>query len=300
MKINTSINGGSKKTSAGRPINEDGLKIIDIPDKKTKIIIIMDGATGLGREYEIEPGMTPAEWYVKEMLKGLTEEFFNDSTIALDNAIANIIKILKNKIKIYEQNNNINLLKYEEPSAGISIIRINEKVTEIYNLGDPATIVGYKTGEIQKIKNPNGERLKEYDKSVVEEMVLKAKTLSKNVVEMRNDEKIQRLLKQNREKKNSGKEDSYYVCGTEVDATKHGIYYFFPNSKLKRVIGMTDGVEYDMLNDDEITLYNRLNVDSPEIIIKEIRQAQEEDYLCNKYPRLKKSDDITLVVVDYD
>lgn len=300
MKISTNINAGCKKTATGRTINEDGLKIVDIPDKNIKIIVMMDGATGLGRKYEIEPGMTPAEWYVKEMLKELTNEFLYDPTISLESAVENGIKILKNKITKYEQNNDIKLLKYEEPSAGISIVRIDDKITEIYNLGDTTTIIGYKNGEIQKIKNPNEEKLKAYDKRVIEEMVIRAKTTKRNVVETRDDGEIQMLLKQNRNQKNGGKAESYYVCGTDIEAVKHGIHYLFPNNKLKRVINITDGLEYNMLGEDEVMLYNRLNVDRPEDIIKEIRKLQEEDSLCNKYPRLKKSDDITFVVVDYD
>lgn len=50
----------------------------------------MDGATGLGKKYEIEPGITPAEWYVKTMLNSLTEIFKLSPSIRLDEAVKKV------------------------------------------------------------------------------------------------------------------------------------------------------------------------------------------------------------------
>lgn len=299
MKINGILNHGDKKDKNGRFVNEDGLKILEFPNNHISIGIIMDGATGLGKKYEIKSGITPAEWYVKTMLNSLREIFSQSPFICLEEAIKKSITILQLEIEKFKDKNNIELTKYEEPSAGITVIRVNEKITEIYILGDLTTIVGYTSGEIQKLRNPNEEKLKKYDNDVIKEMVIRAKETNRNVIDTRNDQKIQEMLQNNRSKKNSNQDDSYYVCGTVPSIVNQGVHYNFLNKNLKRIICISDGVEYDVLGDNEYSFYNRLDKETPEKIVKEIRKVEKQDNLCNKFPRFKQSDDISFLVVDY-
>lgn len=54
IKIKGILESGGKREHTGREINEDGIKILDLTQKSNIAVgIIMDGATGLGREYEI-------------------------------------------------------------------------------------------------------------------------------------------------------------------------------------------------------------------------------------------------------
>ena len=67
MKIVSKVcQSGGKKMPSGRLINEDGLTTfsVDRNDKKYDFVIVMDGATGLGKDHEILNGHTSAEWYV--------------------------------------------------------------------------------------------------------------------------------------------------------------------------------------------------------------------------------------------
>lgn len=299
MKIYGILNHGSKKDSTGRYINEDGLKILEFPTNKIRIGIIMDGATGIGRKYEIDPGITSAEWYVKTMLIRLTHTFTESPTIPLEKALEQNIAMLEEKIQKYKEENNMELTEYEEPSASISIVRVNEEITELYMLGDTTTIVNYTSGEIQKLNNPNEEKLKSYDQNVINEMVKRAKESNRNVIDTKNDPEIQRMLEINRAKKNANKKDSYYVCGTVPTIVNQGIHYYIPNATIKKVICITDGVEYDVLGDDENTFSLRIEQETLEEIVKKIRIMQQEDAFCNQFPRFKQSDDIAFLVVDY-
>ena len=72
MKIKENIcQTGGKTDSNGRIINEDGLIHFEIytESQKSKYIVLMDGASGLGKNNEFVKNLTSAEWYVQFMLK---------------------------------------------------------------------------------------------------------------------------------------------------------------------------------------------------------------------------------------
>lgn len=299
MKIEGITYHGDKKDDDGRWINEDGLKILEFPQENIKIGIIMDGATGLGRKYQLVSNKTAAEWYVKTIIDELEKIFINNPTSDLKQSLEKCVTLITSKINQFEIENNMKLKDYETPSSAIAIIRINNEETELFILGDISAIVGYTSKKVKKINNPNKNKIKAYDDSVIRKMIKIAKKEKVNVIDTINSPKIQKKLQINRSKKNKNYLGSYYVCGTNPKAVKKGIYCKFKNNTLEKIILATDGIDYCLLNDNEISFYQRLKSISLNQVINSICEKQIEDNSCNKYPRLKKEDDKTLLIVNF-
>ena len=121
----------------------------------------------------------------------------------------------------------------------------------------------------------------------------------KDVLDVVKTEPIQEMLKENRNNKNTFNHKSYYVCGTEEKIIKYGTYKKINNKNLDKIIMMTDGVEYSMLDINKKEFYNKFKVAEPKEIVEEIQQKEDEDNKCNKYPRFKKSDDKSLLLIEF-
>lgn len=302
MKItgNICVSGG-KKMADGRFVNEDGLVTfsVDFMNKKYDFIILMDGATGLGKDHQIVEGYTSAEWYVAFMMREMKKMFEKEPSLDLEFVVEKcILKAIK-EIMAFERENNINLEEYQKPSAALSLLRTDGKTTDVYLIGDTQAIVAYVNGEVTKIDNPNQTALQKLDNSVIRRMAELAKERGCNVLDTRVDEEIEKMLRDNRNKKNTDCEGCYWVCGTTPGTAKHGVCTTFNNSDVAGFVLASDGFDFSMLNLDEQQVYKFITESGTEVVTRLIREKQEEDFMCNQFPRFKKSDDLTVVYFDY-
>lgn len=302
MKIKDAIcQSSGRQTNTGRFINEDELINFSVTfnEKKYEFIILMDGATGLGNSYEIVKDLTMAEWFVKFMSSEMKKTLSENPTIPLETVVEDCILKAITEIKNYENKNNITLEEYEKPSAGLSLLRTDGQTTNIFLLGDIQTIIAYKNGDVIEADNPNQKALQKLDNGVIDRMVEIAKEENCNVVDTRTNPEIAEMLQTNRSKKNSDCEGSYWVCGTTPGISKHGICITLNNEELEGIILSSDGFNYSILNLNGKQLYELIKQEGTSYVLKCIKSAQEEDSMCNKFPRLKFSDDISVVHFDY-
>lgn len=293
---------GGKTTNTGRLINEDGLVSFNANtnEKNYTFIIIMDGASGLGKNHEIETGLTSAEWYVQFIMSEIKKIFMKNPTFPLKEAIESSILKAINKISNYEHTNGTSLTEYEKPSASLSILRTDGITTDIFLIGDINIIIGYKNSEILKVNNPNQNTIQKLDNNVISRMVEIANKKNCDFIDTMSDLEIQSMLQVNRSKKNTNYKDSYWVCGTTLEATKHGVSLSIEDADIDGIILSTDGFDYSILNIDENTVYNLIKQYGTNYISKNIRNTQEIDAKCNNFPRFKKSDDLTVVFCNYN
>lgn len=295
-----SVSGG-KKTDGGRLINEDDLLTFNVNYENIEysFAILMDGATGLGKCYEIKPGFTSAEWYVEFMLTEMKRLLLENPTVSLTTIVNECILRSIAQINAYEDLNNIKLEEYQKPSAGLALLRNDGKITDVYLIGDTQTLIAYKNGSVLKADNPNQTALQKLDNSVIKRMVELSKENGCDVIDTRSNLEIEKMLQKNRNKKNTNCEGSYWVCGTTPKSAEHGVCVSFNNKEIEGIILATDGFDYSMLelNDEEI--YKLIKEQGTEETAKLIRKKQDNDPMCNKFPRFKKSDDLTVVYLDY-
>ena len=301
MRITGSVcESGGKTMPSGRFINEDGLLVFTVDaDKKYEYVIVMDGATGLGKSYCIVANHTPAEWYVKFMMNEMKKIFKKDPSVDLDKVVEKCIVKATKEILKYEKNNNVSLEEYQKPSAGLSLLRTNGETTDIYLIGDTQAIIAYKDGTVSKIYNPNQIALQKLDNSVIRRMSELSIERNCNILDTRTDKEIEDMLSTNRSKKNADCGDGYWVCGTTPGTAKHGTSVSYNNADIKGFILATDGFDFTMLNLDEGQVYDAVLEKGVETIAKMIREKQDKDPMCNLFPRFKKSDDLTVVHLDY-
>ena len=302
MKITGNIcESGGKKMPDGRFVNEDGLFTfcVDYMDKKYDFIILMDGATGLGKDHQIVEGYTSAEWYVSFMIKEMRKLFKKDPTLSLEFVVDKCILKATKAIDDFEKDNNITLEEYQKPSAALSLLRTDGKTTDVYLIGDSQAIVAYVNGTVSKIDNPNQTALQKLDNSVISRMAKLAKERGCNVLDTRVDKEIEKMLQVNRSKKNTDVEGAYWVCGTTPGTAKHGVTTTFNNADVSGFLLASDGFDFSMLDLNEEQAYKLVAEVGTEVVTRLIREKQEQDAMCNKYPRFKKSDDLTVVYFDY-
>lgn len=302
MKIKGEIcETGGKKLSNGRYVNEDGLTTFSVKyeDKDYDFVILMDGATGLGKDHQIVEGYTSAEWYVQYIMRKIQEELTENPTYDLKSVVNNSITKAIDEISRFEKDNSIVLEEYQKPSAALFLLRNNGNKTELFAIGDVQAIIAYKDGQVKQAENPNQIALQKLDGSVISRMVELSKENNCNVVDSRSLEEIEKMLQINRSKKNSGVEDGYWVCGTTEGAAEHGVCIEYDNQELAGIILASDGFEFSMLGLNEEQAYKMVAEIGTENVAKQIRTQQEEDPYCNKFPRFKKSDDLTAIYLDY-
>ena len=285
----------------GKLINEDALStfFVESNGQRYDFVILMDGATGLGESYQIVEGCTSAEWYVSFVMKKLQEIFKEEPLIDLNVVVEKCIKEVIDQITIYEKNNNVLLEEYQKPSAALLILRNNGKTTDIFVVGDIQVILAKKDGNVTKVNNPNENALKKLDNTVINKMVELSTKRCCNIINILPDQEIQDMLKINRTKKNTDCEDGYWVCGTTLGLTNHAVLMNYDNVDLSGLVLASDGFDFGMLNVDESQVYELILENGLEKVVRDIRHKQEEDCLCNNFPRFKKSDDLTVVYCDY-
>lgn len=302
MKVKGNIcETGGKKLANGRFVNEDGLTTFKLENegKKYDFIILMDGATGLGKDHQIIEGYTSAEWYVAYMMREMKKILTQNPGMSLETVVEECILKAIEEIDKYEKKNNITLEEYQKPSAGLSLLRTDGETTDLYLIGDTQTIVAYRDGRVEKVDNPNQTALQKLDNGVLSRMVELAKERKCNVLDTRTDEEIEKMLQDNRSKKNTDCEGSYWVCGTTPGTAAHGTSVSFNNAEVAGFLLATDGFDFSMLGLDEEKAYRVIKEKGTAIVSRAIREKQEADAMCNQFPRFKKSDDLTAVHFDY-
>ena len=292
---------GGKKKENGTLINEDCLMGFSAYKDNTKynFTILMDGATGLGEYFEIVPNYTSAEWYVKFMSETMKRLFIKSPEASLEEVVEESILKATKIVEDYETNNNVKLEEYQKPSAGLELLRTDGIKTEIFSIGDTQGLVAYKNGEVKKIYNPNEIALQNLDKGVLKRMVEISKERNCDVVDTRKEPEIDKMLKTNRNKKNTYMEGSYWTCGTTPGTARNGSYASFSNKEIDGILLATDGFDFSILDLNEKQVYDLVKEKGSSKVSEMIREKQEEDSKCNKFPRFKKSDDLTVIYFDY-
>ena len=135
-KIISNFCWSSGKVENDRLVNEDATATFDVvKDERTyHFVILMDGATGLGKNNRIEEGCTSAEWLVKNVINELKESFTIYPTVEIKNAVKEAIVKAAIDVEEFEKKNNISLKRYERPSASLAILRVDEKMQKYFYL----------------------------------------------------------------------------------------------------------------------------------------------------------------------
>ena len=294
-KLEHVCQGSGKTNDIGRPINEDKLIYFSVPyeDDSIDFTILMDGATGLGRNYQIIPGYTSAEWYVDFMAINFYQTFKKDPMQDIKKVIEKCIDKAIKVISKYEEESGIKLEEYEKPSSALLFQRVCLDNIELFLLGDADTIVEYSNGTIEQVHNPNQINLQNNDSQVINKMKEISKNRHIDVIDTRNTDEIKKMLEINRTKKNKVCDGGYWVLGTSNNIIEHGVHLNIKKEQVKSILLTSDGFNRDIIGKDEKEILDLINLVGVGDTLKLIRKAENDDKKCNKYPRFKAHDDAT-------
>lgn len=286
-----------------RQVNEDGIKIVYTLNNgiTNKWAILMDGASGLGKNNTIQENKTSAEWYVDFMLEQLENEIRRCPSEDIKSIVRKCIRAAKVIIDDFQKQNNIKLEEYEIPSASLAILKDDGTTSEIYLLGDTVTLVKYRqTGKVELVKNPNQEAVCSNDKSVLKRAQEISREKNISIKDTRQVPEIIKALQINRAKKNCECDGGYWIASTDEKAVEHGVTVELDNSKIDGVILASDGLDYAILGLDNNQVYKIIQDKGFSYLLEEIRKTQEKDTEYNKYPRFKMSDDASGIFLEND
>lgn len=245
---------------------------------------VLDGVTSLGNNIN---GTNDAYWYVRTFSSYLSK-FIKDDNAKL--AVKKSIKEMSKELGKYTEKEESNL---DIPSSCIALIKENEDNFELFVLGDCSIIYGNKDNQTLVTKYD----IRKLDEEKIEKMKEIAQEKGINVCETYEyilpDLIQQRLLR--------NKENGYYVLDIVENAVDHAEYINVPKENIDMILLMSDGFSsyYDCLNieKDYKSFFLKNYVTSVEELYEELRHIEKDDYLLNKHPRFKETDDASIIKI---
>jgi len=281
------IEGISERGSMAKP-NEDRWGNIG------STVWVLDGATGLnkGNPLVAGEGQTDASWLVTH-----ANAFLLDKASEYQDDMRRLYKDLRGYLEARFKDEAIRMPKNknEEPlSSGVVLYEDSRKIT-IGQLGDCIPIIETTDGIKSFLGSEVHHKIDEYSISQAHKLVLEGLPL----LEAR--EKVLDIIRDGRNKANI--EDGYWVIGITGEASEHANIYNLAVKKDGYALLMSDGFyslvqTYNKYSDEE--LLEAVKDKGLEPLYKEIRQIENDDPEAFQYPRLKKGDDTTAVLVQFD
>lgn len=267
---------------AGADNNEDLIEF------RKDFALLLDGSTGLKKKL-IKGYPSDAIWFVKQAAE-FTVERLNEYPDTF-RFVEDLILYLLNS---YEALGLRNVERIDMPSASMVLIRDRIDIIEIISLGDCTTVVELKSGDLEVIYDG---RVAVLDQSVVDKMKVISKEKDITIGEARSF--VTDALIANRNKKNT--KDGYTVLGLDPIALSDMEIRRYQASEVIRICAFSDGIaEYYAglrLSEDVTEFYRRVNEYGIAHIISELREAENNDLSCDKYPRLKAKDDASIIML---
>lgn len=236
---------------------------------------VIDGATSLSSNQDPSNGY----FFVQEVAQSL-EKFLPDLSLSL-------AKCLEKSLE------NLNQQRCEGASASILLLReVAEGKVEIFSLGDCALLE--KQGD--KILEFFDDSVSKLDQKVIDRMVSLGKQQGLPPKALRNEEEIQEMLLTHRGLKNTP--DGYWIfdpSGVGIPHGRHEIHSVRPETEF---LLMSDGfhIAFDFgLFSGKEEAFKQAKKEGLSSLITALRQAEEGDCDYVKVPRLKQSDDCTVL-----
>lgn len=268
-------------TKPGATHNEDAIYTCE------KFAFVIDGATGLLKE-NISDMPSDAQWFAQSLKNYLIENLSNYS-LSIKDIIRNAILEINKKYNHFKGADKIT----SKPSASIALFRIYNDILEYFILGDCALIIkDYKN----KIKHIKINDLTNLDNLNIKKMKSIACKNQIDVIDARNlinNDLLKTRLSQNTE-------EGYWIISDNLEAVNHALCGTMPVKNIKELIGISDGFSqiYDKFNYyTKKELFEELNNNTIDSIYKTLWNLQEEDKLCNNFPRFKIRDDASIFYI---
>jgi hypothetical protein len=276
-----------QRVLSGSPPNEDYVWTDD------GAAIVLDGATGL-TDATYTDAESDGRWYVETLSHEIQQR------IATEKSLARVVEASIGAVsdRFEELTGAEKPEKHERPSGAGAVIRWQGEMLEYFVLGDCSVILETEDGTIPVL----GKGPRDLDNQVVDriESIRAESTEPVSYTEVR--ERVDDMLVKHRRMMNE--EDGYWTLGQTPEAVRYAQTNEIPKGEIEELIAFTDGFEvlvptYNVFVDWE-GLLQYISYNGLDRAIKTLRAFEQADPECRAYPRLKPSDDIGVIHIDFD
>lgn len=269
----------------GKEYNED------ILDFTNSFAYVLDGATGLG-ENIVNGYESDAYWFVNRFKEYSQITPFNKTCGDFIEYINTFIETIR---RDYADITDIDKTdKFSRPSAGAAFVVKNKGYLEFYNIGDCQTIVELNNNELRHYADI---RLARLDNRTINKMVEYSKKWSKSVAESR--EYVTDMLRKHRALMNT--KGGYSALSFDELNINDFIFHKDKITDIKNICLYSDGAaeyyEHLGLANDYKEFYKIVKDNELSEVVNTLRAVQEKDKNCNNFPRLKKQDDVSILLI---
>ena len=264
----------------------------DVATFNNKSAWVLDGQTGLNKN--IITKTSDARWYVNEWNNYLLKHA-NNFNKNLTQIFEEGLEVITSKYFALAGTKNTNPI--DMPSSCISLVRFESDYMEYFVLGD--CLINLQTNA--STKQITMDELSYLDTNVIlfmNDLYLNNKYAS--ILETMQDNGVKEMLVDNRLLKN--KQNGFYVLGFDDKAIDKALTGKFETQNAQVTL-MTDGFysvvnKYDAYSYEQ--LFKKIKTEGVQSIYNTIRTIENNDSLCNNYPRFKKSDDAGIVYLEIE
>lgn len=279
-------------------------------------MLLMDGSTGLGKQFCPEGNYrSSSQWFVNRFAQLV--ELYLDSYVDLKDLVKRCVRELREEYDAAweAQGNDGESMSEEErrlaePSASVALVRKREDKIDMLCLGDLFVYaqVGNPGDRVSHGVLPVG-KIRELDRRVLELVRAECERTGSSVPEVMRGESVQTALKQNRLLKNSGRPEGYWILGLDEEAVDYADIYCWPEDVsdgadrrepyLDSMLVCSDGFStlYEYESGD--SFFEEASEGGLQKLYKKLRRREEEDSLCEQFPRFKKNDDAAAVLLHF-
>lgn len=257
------------------------------------VALVLDGATGL-TDTQYTDAESDGRWYVETLSDEIQDRIVSDEP--LTRIVEASIEVVSDRFA--EFTGNATLQRHEKPSAAGAIVRWDGETVEYLVLGDCSVILETADRTVPVL----GEGPRELDDRVVEHMEeLRAEATEQiSYGELR--ERVDDMLIEHRKQMNE--QDGYWTLGQTPEAVQYALTDEFPQEAVQELVIFTDGFEglvptYDAFVDWK-RLLQYISHNGLDRAINVLRAFEQADPECRAYPRIKPSDDVGVVHVEFD
>lgn len=260
-------------TRAGGSNNQDRYTI------GRDFVVLLDGATSVAGDRSHDPG-----WFAEQLATAIAAELTGSSTIP--DAVANGIATTRDAYGLTTETS---------PTSTVAVARWSRGELETYVLGDSPVIVLRADGtevvhEDHRLAHVAAAERAAYRDSLAAGRGYDA-THRATLVELQAEQARRR-----------NQHGGYWIAGTDPAAGHHGILHTTALDDIKAVMLASDGVARDRHSTAARwrDLYAEAIEHGPDHVLRDIHDAETSDSDGRRWPRAKRHDDKTLVVVPFD
>lgn len=258
-------------TLAGASNNQDRYAIGD------GFAVVLDGATSVAGDRSHDPG-----WYAERLARAVSERVPRGGALA--DAVADAIRTVRDDHALTPDTC---------PTSTVAIARWSDGVVESYLLGD-SFVVLLSAGGAESVHTD--DRLDAV--GAHERAAYRARLAAGSGYDVEHRSLL--LALQAEQARHRNQPDGYWIAGAEPEAAYHGVTSTEERSGISALLLASDGVDPERHRGTMTWhgLSHEVNSHGAAQVLQELQDAEASDPDGRRWPRSKRHDDKTLVVVD--